>query len=121
MPTHTAPLLDPCPEPPCKTKAPPDTILLPDLKLVGLLLPLVPLPEPSTNPPARPPDAAPDASITAPLFPSLADPELNTRCPLDPPAPEFPVRTIRLPLLVADPSPEVTSIMPPLRPRLRPA
>ena len=55
--------------------------------------------------PPRPPVDTPDPRYRAPLFPSLAEPELNTSRPLAPVAPEFALRTAITPLLVDVPSP----------------
>ena len=56
-----------------------------------------------------------------PLFPSAAEPLLNTRRPLVPDAPLFAVSTEMCPLLVAVPSPLSTEMQPPDAPVLRPA
>ena len=119
-PMDIAPLLVPFPCPPCSSKSPPDAMLLADAMRIALLVPLVPLPLLIITLPPRPPDADPEASITTPLFPSFTEPVLKTRCPLVPVTPEFPLRIIKLPLLVAELSPEVTIAIPPLRPMLRP-
>jgi hypothetical protein len=55
-----------------------------------------------TAPPV-PPVAAPEPIDTDPDVPELVVPELNTRTPLVPVAPEFDVRILNAPLVVAAP------------------
>ncbi|MEC8428447.1 MAG: hypothetical protein VXZ35_08475, partial [Pseudomonadota bacterium] len=70
--------------------------------------------------PPRPPVAAPEPRYRAPLFPLLADPELNTSRPLTPFVPAFALRIEITPLLVAVPSPLSKLSAPPVFTLLRP-
>tara|TARA_B100000524_G_scaffold329391_1_gene214616 strand:- start:214 stop:498 length:285 start_codon:yes stop_codon:yes gene_type:complete len=58
---------------------------------------------------------------TRPLLPVTLVPELNSNDPDTPASPEFELRISTTPLLVAVPSPEVTTTAPPVCTVLRPA
>jgi len=70
--------------------------------------------------PLRPAVDAPEPSQIAPLLPLLALPELNTRIPLEPVDPEFMLRIVTMPLVVAVPSPLLRLKAPPVNTVLRP-
>mgnify|MGYP004284218933 CR=1 FL=1 len=58
--------------------------------------------------------AAPEPRISAPLLPFFELPELNTSAPLTPLTPEFVLRIVITPLVVAVPSPAATLTAPPV-------
>ena len=89
--------------------------LRPDSRLKPPPDPLVPLPAPSRVAPPRPDEAAPDPTSSAPLLPSLDEPELNTSWLLAPPPPPFAVRTYTAP------PPLVAVLRPSRRRRRRPS
>ena len=71
------------------------------------------LPTETRATPARPPTLGPEPRATAPLFPSLDDPELNANRPPDPLAPLFVDPRLRYPLLEQVPSPLIKFSTPP--------
>ena len=77
--------------------------------------PLVPLPAITDKTPPRPPVVARDPTDKQPLLPDFDEPELKVRSPLEPAIPELILRTTRLPLLLAVPSPDASIRPPPLR------
>jgi hypothetical protein len=83
--------------------------------------PDVPLPTATSTEPDRPPVAAPVPMTTAPEFPDAVVPELNTSMPLTPDTPEFALRILMIPDVVAVPSPDPMLTSPPVLVVLRPA
>jgi len=115
------PLLDLEPSPVASVRLPPVvSVLSPANILTPPPDPLNPLPTASKIDPPRPPDDDPEPTYKAPLLPRLAVPELNTSKPLTPLVPAFAVRILRSPLLVLDPEPLTSVIIPPVKRLLRP-
>jgi hypothetical protein len=70
--------------------------------------------------PLVPPVADPVRTTIEPLLPLLAVPDFSVKLPLVPLLPAFAVRTVKAPLLVADPNPVTRDIEPPVTSVLSP-
>ena len=119
--TLSIPLLDEVPSPLLRAIAPPDADMLrPEDMATMPPAPLVPLPEATHNTPPRPAVDAPDPIVPSPLLLEAAVPELKTRIPLPPEAPELAVFMVTSPLLEVVPSPLSSCTTPPVPDVLRP-
>mmetsp|Transcript_5214 Transcript_5214/g.6687 ORF Transcript_5214/g.6687 Transcript_5214/m.6687 type:complete len:123 (-) Transcript_5214:394-762(-) len=106
VPTMTNPLDVAVPSPVLKLMIPPVRIVLrPDAAKTPAPAPDVPLPAVTLIAPPLPSLDAPVPKARKPLFPFRDEPELNVKHPLEPPTPEFMLRTRTAPLLDAVPSP----------------
>ena len=120
--TNSAPLLVAVPSLAIKLRQPPVIVVLrPEATSTFAPAPLVPLPAETLIAPPQPAVLAPVAKLTIPPLPVLDVPVLKTKHPLIPLTPEFELRKITPPLLVAVPSALSSAIQPPDCAVLRPA
>ena len=107
---------------PWRINAPPEAVVLrPALAAAPPPLPDVPLPTVMRTAPPLPPVEAPEPTEHEPEFPREAVPALKVMHPETPVLPLFTATMRRIPLVRAVPSPDTTSMAPPVWLRPRPA
>jgi hypothetical protein len=115
------PLVLAMPKPLRKPIAPPVwTVLCPEATVIEPPAPLLPTPTVMLTAPPLPPVAVLEPIEIDPLVPELDVPELNMSKPLAPLSPEFDVRIVIAPLVLARPWPLVMPMAPPVSTALSP-